>query len=210
MKTKYYKAVLRWRIRGLAHRVRGARSSRSPVCERDESKMRLLVTLLSICVLGASNHALAQTTTLDIAGDWAGTTEFSVSFDYYPSRVTCQYAGTMVVTFTQDENTVSGSASGEITHSTTPTGCYSWHESWGYGAIEGELFGSAFSGTLGSSDLTGSVTGDTFVGQFSKPEDSGDVSVNGEFTLLRQGTSPTPPGTGGVPNAINQLLLLED
>ena len=126
---------------------------------------------------------------LDATGTWKGTSEFSVWFDYYPAPVTCTYFGNVEMKLRQTGDSITGSSTFDVTKSTTPTGCFSWHESYGYGSISGDLFGSAFSGTLNSNQLTGSFTSDLFRGKFSQ---QGDNNVSGEFTLMREG-APTVP-----------------
>ncbi|RMW37627.1 MAG: hypothetical protein EA447_05370, partial [Nitrosopumilus sp.] len=97
-----------------------------------------------------SQTSTRDTQILDVTGTWTGTVEFSVWFDYYPKPVTCSYIGNLEVKLRQTGDTVTGSSSLDVTKASTPTGCFSWHESYGYGQISGELFASGVEGTYGS------------------------------------------------------------
>jgi len=126
---------------------------------------------------------------LDLTGTWKGTIEFSVWFDYYPAPVTCSYVGNLEMNLRQTGNSVTGTSSLDVTKASTPTGCFSWFESYGYGNISGDVFGSAFSGTFNSNQFTGRFTSDLFEGEFSQ---QGTNSVSGSFSLMRQDAHTVP------------------
>jgi len=162
----------------------------------------LVISLIGILVItlavGSISESFAQTTTLDVAGDWTGNVEFSVWFDSWPSPVTCSYAGTMEMTLYQNGNRLTGSSHVQITSSNDPGGyygepvCFSWHASSANGNVSGDLFGSAFEGDIAGNTLTGSFTSDTFTGDFSGNDRYN--FVNGAFTLNTLGFKPKPQG----------------
>jgi len=153
------------------------------------SRILLRIVCAELSELIGSKVAYPSTTTpstqlLDLTGTWKGTVEFSVWFDYYPAPVTCSYVGNLEMKLRQTGNSVTGSSSLDVTKATTPTGCFSWFESYGYGQISGDVFGSAFSGTFSSNEFTGRFTSDLFEGEFSQ---QGTNSVSGSFSLMREG-----------------------
>jgi len=165
-----------------------------PIVNKISSIFVISVLLAVTFSLSYTPTAFAQTTTLDVAGKWDGTIEFTVSFDYYPGRVTCGFSGTAMVTLTQVGNSLSGYVNGEAKGNPgNNNACFTHFASYAYGDIDGKLFGSSFTGTFGQGNIQGSFTSGTFFGTFSGTNlGPGNISANGEITLNKFGFKPEP------------------
>ncbi|TBR24580.1 MAG: hypothetical protein EPO63_03615 [Candidatus Nitrosotenuis sp.] len=123
-----------------------------------------------------------QTTVRDLSGKWQGITNWSASFDYYPDRVTCTYSGNIFFALQQNGNVVTGSITTSNVKVSGGKDCMANLSP--AGAINANLFGSGFSGTVGGLlNIDGQFTTDLLRGKFSGTV--GTIDVGGEFTANR-------------------------
>jgi len=148
----------------------------------------LSITLLfSAYTIGYPAQSFAA---LDVAGKWDGTINFTVSFvNWDGNKVVCQFTGTASATISQSGSTVSGSVSGVANgKSGNHEDCNAEYAGSYNEPINGNLFGSSFSGTIGPGKFKGSFTSDTFFGTYSLGNE-----LSGSITLNKLGFKPQPP-----------------
>lgn len=130
----------------------------------------------------------SSTSTLDLSGKWTGIATWSAVFDYYDPNIgsyreVCMYQGSFVMVLNQNGNSVTGNAAltnVAVTQGRNMDVCAEEGFST-LGAVNAQVFGSGFSGTVGGLNIRGSVTSDLMNGQVSGSL-GGEVGIDGKFT----------------------------
>ena len=127
---------------------------------------------------------------IDLTGQWDGTVGGSGSYSYIDQstgnqeRVNCQFSGHITFYLTQTGTRLGGSVSSTL----AVTGDPDCQQVNGYpfqGALSASIFGSGFSGSVGTLSINGQFTQDLLRGSFSG--DIGVIPVQGQFTASRSG-----------------------
>jgi hypothetical protein len=125
----------------------------------------------------------------DLTGNWAGTAQGTVSFDYYEpgtgdTTEVCTFQGPLTLTLQQDGTHLTGNISpASFTVSGKPI-CQQPFQFQG-GALDANIFGSGFRGTVEGVTISGQFTSDLLRGTFSG--DVGTLTIQGQFTASRSG-----------------------
>ncbi len=130
-----------------------------------------------------------STTARDLTGHYQGHIQGSFTTDYYGKKglehLNCQYSGTVFIYLAQRGNNPD-LVDGDVQTTGSITGdqdCQYFPGALFQGSLSATVFGSGFSGKVGTLDVNAQFTTDLLRGTFSG--DIGVISTQGEFTASR-------------------------
>ncbi|MCE9616986.1 MAG: hypothetical protein K8Q88_01305 [Nitrosarchaeum sp.] len=125
-----------------------------------------------------------------LTGTYQGTAKWTASFEYYSPvkglyKETCWYTGNVLINLTQNGNDVGGSAQVSNQQATADYDSSLCQSGFTLeGVVNGVVFGSGFSGTVGVLNVDAQFTSDMLRGNVSG-DLGGVVAISGEFTSSR-------------------------
>lgn len=125
---------------------------------------------------------------IDLTGTWQGNVKGSGSYSYINQKtgnqeqVNCQYSGPITFTLTQNGNDLTGNVAATVSITGDPD-CQQVPVYPFQGALSATIFGSGFSGTVGTLNINGQFTSDLLRGTIGG--NIGVIPVQGQFTASR-------------------------